>query len=133
MEPVSIVGLAASCATLIKILLAVGDGLDSFRHSDTSVMGLVSRIRTVKYGLARIERWCQEKKIVDAALLSCLDGSIRDFAILFQNIDARVKEGELKTWDKLKTVWNASIISSYETSLRDQVAALHFLLDIVQM
>lgn len=132
MDPVSIVALTASCATLVRIICATTEGVQglvqTYRQADTNVSGLLNRIRVVRYSLVAIERWTRETKAADTELLSMIAASISDFQLLFTNLNKHLKNGEWNTWDRVILVWSKPIIKEYEGSLDSQILALQMLL-----
>ncbi len=133
--------LAMKCGEVAKTL---NDITAKYKKAELSMSLLLQQIDTIKAAWERISAWstaCQERLTAtgnDTNLLGRLDRSLKCGNLVVSALEDDLKaykfEGGLLTFrQRSKLVWNDDTIQNHQTRVRDQVATMTLLLQVLNL
>jgi hypothetical protein len=142
MDPATIISLVGGCISLAKITVTTIHSAyelkDKFDNVEYSVQGLISKLNSIQFSLSMIENWARHgegRKANNPELFAHLESSIRSCTVVISGINAKVSQKDDKPGvkDRLRFVWNDSLVKGFESDLDSQISAIQFLLITTQL
>jgi len=143
MDPVSILGAAASAVTITQLCT---EGLNAlllfqkrYKNADLTVRLLITQLSTLRTALSQISEWV-ESRVHDALthVLSDLTTSLDGCRFLIETLNDRLSRLEynrhkaLSMRRKAQTIWGEKERSDFLSLLSHNIAALQLLLTAMQ-
>jgi hypothetical protein len=143
MDPASIVGLVAACATLVKtcggVVKLLHKVAKSYSDAELSILSVVDECETIKFAWSSLEAWA-EKNIHGVEdndqLLERLQKSLYAGQLIMSALEADLIKAVPKTGTfrrRAWLTWNESAFQVHQTRIRGQLTALQLLLQVVSM
>jgi hypothetical protein len=144
MDPVAIVSLIATCASLAARTAQVANNLDDFvkiyQAVDRSISGLVTRLRLFGESLTQLQRWLASNCTVSPSLKATIQSSVQDFCVVLDNLGKHVEkvqpsEGNDRAGlkQRLTHLWNSKNIERQERQLHSQLQTVMMLINLVKL
>lgn len=140
MEVLSLIGgiqaTGSVVAVIVQILKNLSDARGRFLNADTTIRLLISELTVIKASVLQIEDWAKYNLAetptqhgLAEAFKVCFEGCQLAMGILAQEVDGLVSRNPFLM--KAKVAWNETGMKEHADRLRDQVAALHLLIQAV--
>ena len=148
MDPVSVVGLVATCTslvgTIIKTQSALSDLHGKIKTSEIIISSLASQLRALEASASELESFLKcrapflnRRDKFCTALEQSLTSTASIVDLLWDEVSdasSAIDEGRgLTRWRRAKHVWNEGTITPLKDALRDQVQAMQLLLSVSTM
>jgi hypothetical protein len=143
MEPASVVGLVAACASLVRTCASLIKTLHNvaglYRDAELSILSLIEVCETTRFAWTTLEEWANKNisTVEDANLVlqrfqrSLYAGQLIMGALEQDVAKAIPKIGVFRR--RANLVWNAAAFQEHQARIRDQNAALQLLLQVLSM
>lgn len=151
MDPISIISLVGTCASLATRVVATASSIDefvqSYRGADRSVASLATTLRVFGESLTQMRSWLEQEPAVSSNLRRTIKGSVDDCEVVLVDLEEHVNTilrssrfgkggstlASLTFGRKLKHLWSASSIAKHETRLNSQVQTVMHLINFVKL
>lgn len=154
MDPISIISLISTCASLAtKVVTTAGqidDFLKNYRGADQSVASLATTLRLFGESLTQMRLWLEREPEVSQNLRRTIRGSVDDCEVVLGDLEEHVASvlrsanratmanpfvvgGGLGFRRKLKHLWNANTIAKQEARLNSLVQTIMHLINFVKL
>ncbi|KAL8901610.1 MAG: hypothetical protein Q9207_005122, partial [Kuettlingeria erythrocarpa] len=158
MDPASIfsiiagsAGLALQCSKVIRDLHNVAD---TYKNADLTVISMSTSLYTIKWAWGRIqetlETWSNDLtslgQDIDTATLDQLGRSLKGGLIVMEALEADLAPytmatlledgstaGKSGSMNRAHVVWNAKALKDHQERIRDQVASMNLLINVLQL
>ena len=143
MDPISVVGLAASLVTIVDMVAKSINSLHTLRtrysNADLTIRLLIGQLGTLKAALNQISEWItsslidvprHEQLVLD--LMNSIEGCEVLLSLLNDNISSLRKNENLSVLVKARLVRRENILHEYLSLLDNQVNALNLFLTALQ-
>lgn len=143
MDPISVVGLAASLVTIVDMVAKSINSLHTLRTkystADLTIRLLIGQLGTLKAALNQISEWItsslvdvprHEQLVLD--LMNSIEGCEVLLSLLNDNISSLRKNENLSVLVKARLVRRENILHEYLSLLDNQVNALNLFLTALQ-
>jgi hypothetical protein len=143
MDPASVVGLVAACASLVKTCASVVKSLHDvagvYRDAELSILSLIQVCETTRFAWASLEAWANKSlsamenpgEVLQQFQRSLYAGQLMMEALEQDVAKAIPKVGTFRR--RANLVWNATSFQEHQNRIRDQNAALQLLLQVLSM
>ncbi|OAL07158.1 hypothetical protein IQ06DRAFT_299809 [Phaeosphaeriaceae sp. SRC1lsM3a] len=143
MDPASIIGLVAACASLTKQCASVVKSLhgliETYKSAELIILSVVTECETIQFAWCRIESWAQEQlhhiddfEDVGARLQkSIYCGELVMSALEEELLSITSRSGSVGRG--VGITWNNSVLNEHQHRIRGQVAALQLLLQVLNL
>lgn len=151
MDPITIISLVGTCASLATRVVTTASQIDEFlqnyRGADRSVASLSTTLRLFGESLTQMRSWLEQEPAVSHNLRRTIKGSVDDCEVVLDDLEEHVPSvprstragnrgstlGSLGFGRKLKHIWNANTIAKHETRLNSQVQTVMHLINFVKL
>jgi hypothetical protein len=143
MDLVSVVGLVAACASLVKTSSSVVKSLHDisgvYRDAELSILSLIEVCDTTRFAWAKLEEWANKSlstmedsdEVLKRFQRSLYAGGLMLGALEQDIAKAIPKTGAFRR--RVNLVWNAAAFQEHQNRIRDQNLALQLLLQVLSM
>jgi hypothetical protein len=143
MDPASIVGLVAACATLVKtcggVVKLLHKVAKSYSDAELSILSVIEECESIKFAWSRLEAWTiknihgveDHDELLERLRKSLYNGQLVMTALEEDLIKAVPKTGAFRR--RAWLTWNENAFQVHQTRIRGQLAALQLLLQVVSM
>ena len=145
-EPITTVGLVASCAALAKAaaqtITGVREMYKKYTGCEQYLQGLISRIETISTALEIMEDRMQLCEGMGDRAAEALKSALKSCDIVISDIDVHIKrvmpkedrQGEkLKAKGKIRHIFDEPMINGFQKDLDSQIQALQLFLTVLQL
>ncbi|KAM7186709.1 Ankyrin repeat-containing domain protein [Naviculisporaceae sp. PSN 640] len=151
MDPITIISLVGTCASLAtRVITTAGqidDFLQSYRGADRAVASLSTTLRLFGESLTQMRSWLEKEPAVSHNLRQTIKGSVDDCEVVLDDLEEHVSSvlrstragnrgstlGSLGLGRKLKHIWNANTVAKQEARLNSQMQTVMHLINFVKL
>jgi len=144
MDPVSALGLAASCVGLVANIASASKGLSDFitqlKEADKSITYLASHLGLIEIVVDELQRWLGANPNLERRSRIQLASAFKSCDVIVSDIEqhlarVRPKPGEKASSlkQKLTLLWNDSVIKEHREALSHCLQAFQILVSLTQL
>lgn len=147
MDPVSAIGLAATCtsllSTIVKTISALQGLRERFKTAELACLSLISQLSTLEASTTELRLvLSNQAATIDRrdnllrALNESLDSTTKVLSYIWDELSetkSAVERGRLGRWARTKHVFNEAGMAPMKEALRDQIQAIHLLLSVAAL
>ena len=144
MDPVSAIGLASACASLVTKIASASKGVSDFvthvNDADKSIGFLASHLGLIELVVDELQKWLDRNPSLEPrsrlqvalAIRSC-DIIVTDIAEFAAKVTPHAQEKTSTFRQKMALLWNDAIIKEHRESLSHSLLAFHILISLTQL
>jgi hypothetical protein len=144
MDPASVVGLVAACASLTKTCVSLVKGLHDiaqvYKDAELEIISMADQCKVIQFAWKSLEEWANEgllSMVNHEEVVDRLQDTIYTGGLILEALKNEVANATPKSFSNFRRhatiAWNASSLRDHQTRVDRHNSALQLLLHIISM